>query len=118
MARNVLLTIVVSLLYYGCASYDHTGFLYPNTVTLNQDALNESWKLTYIPSEPGETLHSFRLDIYDAYNQRVFTSDMYQNDWDIPLHTPPGVFYFIVEYAISSQPEQVKTFWGEFTVIQ
>lgn len=108
------------LLLMGCAEYESTGFIYPNTVTANGDGVNETWCITYVQEGLQDTLTSFTLKIYNAGNHEIYSteSNTLLTCWDdMPGNIEPGTYYFVVNYFLVNDATE-KTFWGEFKIVK
>jgi gliding motility-associated-like protein/uncharacterized repeat protein (TIGR01451 family) len=74
----------------------------PNGFTPNGDGNNDVWTLYNIPYGC-----SVKVDIYNRWGNRVYTSNAYQNDWDGTSNIsgssgknklPQGTYYYIIVY--------------------
>lgn len=120
MAGRIYMLILSILLLNGCARFENTGFLYPDTVTMNGDGLNETWGISYVQTTSNDTLLSLTLKIYNQHNDEVFfieTKSTLVHWYPKPGAMSPGMYYFKVTYEVSSAPGEKKLFWGEFKLI-
>jgi gliding motility-associated-like protein len=63
----------------------------PNVITPNGDEINDELKIKYLYLYPGS-----KLKIFNRWNQLVFFSDDYQNDWRAD-GLEAGTYYYILE---------------------
>ncbi len=102
-------------LYYanvkGCQTYvdsffvvfNHCELGIPNLVTPNGDGVNETFTITNLNRYPNT-----QLFIYNRYNQLVFKSENYQNNWDAQS-AEDGSYFYILRFNDGSTQEGLIT---------
>lgn len=89
--------------------------LVTNTLTPNEDGINDTWAITGIQNYP-----TANIDIYDRWGQRVFHSVGYGNEkvWDGTLlgaKLPEGVYYYYIDLQTGSEED---VYAGYVTIIR
>jgi gliding motility-associated-like protein len=74
---------------------EDSGFIAPNTLTPNDDGINDLWKI------PGvEKYQPCKLVIYNRWGDELYSSGDYKNDWNGKYKgksLPEGSYYYILE---------------------
>jgi gliding motility-associated-like protein len=66
-----------------------------NTFTPNGDGINDTWKIKYLETYPGNT-----VNIYNRYGEKVYSSVGYGVPWDGTrngTNLPAGTYYYIID---------------------
>lgn len=67
----------------------------PSAFTPNGDGVNDLWDVKYLQTYPNN-----KVDIYNRYGERVYSSIGYSIPWDGRLngsYLPPGTYYYIID---------------------
>ena len=73
----------------------------PNTITPNNDQINDSWKIDYLNGYP-----HCHVEVYNRYGQLVFESIGYSHPWDGTYNNKPlpaGTYYYIIDPGMHQQ---------------
>lgn len=109
------ITISKPGLYYanvnGCQTYvdsffvvfNHCELGIPNLITPNGDGLNETFNITNLSRYPNT-----QLFIYNKYNQLVYKSENYQNNWDAKS-ADDGSYFYILRFTDGTTQEGLIT---------
>jgi len=87
----------------------------PNTITPNEDGVNDTWSISNIENYPGA-----QVSIYDRWGQRVFYVTGYTSakEWDGTNHglrLPSATYYYIIELNANGIS---KLYNGAITIIR
>ncbi|RFZ84308.1 PKD domain-containing protein [Mucilaginibacter terrenus] len=66
-----------------------------NTFTPNGDGINDTWKIKYLETYPGNT-----VNVYNRYGEKVYSSVGYGIPWDGTrngTNLPAGTYYYIID---------------------
>ncbi|MEO3403503.1 PKD domain-containing protein [Mucilaginibacter sp. CAU 1740] len=67
----------------------------PTAFTPNGDGSNDTWDVKYLQTYPNN-----KVDVYNRYGERVYSSIGYSTPWDGRLngsYLPPGTYYYIID---------------------
>ncbi|PWK78828.1 gliding motility-associated-like protein [Mucilaginibacter oryzae] len=67
----------------------------PKVFTPNGDGVNDFWDVKYLQTYPNN-----KVDVYNRYGERVYSSIGYSKPWDGRLNgsdLPPGTYYYIID---------------------
>jgi gliding motility-associated-like protein len=70
------------------------NLLVANVFSPNGDGINDTWRIPYLDTYPG-----CRIDLYNRYGQKVFSSTGYMKEWDGTSNGRPlaaGTYYYII----------------------
>ncbi|AMR32840.1 hypothetical protein A0256_16145 [Mucilaginibacter sp. PAMC 26640] len=82
-----------------------------NTFTPNGDGVNDTWTIKYLETYPGN-----KVNIYNRYGEKVYSSVGYGNPWDGTYkgsNLPVGTYYYIIDPG-----NGVKVVSGSVTIIR
>lgn len=86
-----------------------------NAITPNGDGVNDRWLVN-----SGGCTNRVKVNIYNRYGNRVYSSTDYKNDWQGTYKNKPvpdGTYYFVLEYTLPGSATPVMT-RGDVTVIR
>jgi gliding motility-associated-like protein len=72
----------------------------PNVFTPNNDGINNAFKIKALPPNS-------KLVVYNRWEQIIFKSENYQNNWD-GQEAPDGAYFYILEFTIKDKQYREK----------